>query len=361
MRVLVLGGTWFLGRAVVEDALGRGWSVTTFNRGRSQRDVPGVVAIHGDRTVETDLARLAAAGPWDVVVDTSGQEPWIVSAAVRALAEVAARYVFLSTVTVYPDWPDQPVDETSPVRPASASMRADDPEAGVGRDAYGTLKAGAELAVRQVFGDKRSLILRPSVILGQGEYVGRLPWMLRRMAAGGEVLAAGDPERGIQVIDARDVAAFALAAASDGLAGAFNLAAPEGAATYGELWRACADVTHAADRSQLVWVSDEWLSRQDVKPWTEIPLWRTQPGTWRVDVGKAVAAGLTCRPLSETVADTWEWLRREDPVASERQAEHGLDRHKETALLAAWRRRTDVGHSEIVRPGPAGREVPTQP
>lgn len=302
--------------------------------------MPGAEAIHGDRTVDADLARLAEAGPWDVVVDTSGQEPWIVGSAARALHAVAGRYVFLSTVTVYPGWPDEPVDETSPVRAGSATMRADDPKAGNGRDAYGTLKAGAELAVRESFGEDRSLILRPSVILGPGEYVGRLPWMLRRVEAGGEVLAAGEPERGIQVVDARDVAAFALTAAADGRTGALNVAAPQGSATYGDLWQSCIDAVPAGD-SQLVWVSDEWLSRQDVKPWTEIPLWRTQPGTWQVDSACAAAAGLVCRPLRETVADTWRWLSREEPVPSERQVEHGLDREKETRLLAAWRARRD--------------------
>jgi nucleoside-diphosphate-sugar epimerase len=135
MRVLVLGGTWFVGGAVVDAALARGWEVTTFNRGRSRPDVPGTTAVHRDRTNAADLKRLAAGGAWDLMVDTSGQEPWIVGMSAHALRDVAERYASLSSVTVYPDWPDRPVDETSAVRPSSATLRASDPAAGSGRDA----------------------------------------------------------------------------------------------------------------------------------------------------------------------------------------------------------------------------------
>jgi 2'-hydroxyisoflavone reductase len=332
MRLLVLGGTWFLGRAVVEAALGRGCRVTTFNRGRTGRNLPGVEAVRGDRTSPADLAALAERGPWDAVVDTSGMVPSDVLAGARILAGRADRYAFISTVNVYAGWPVEPLTEDSPVRdcPADAS---DVPDRRPG-DRYGRLKAGCERAVAGVYGTT-ALLLRPGVILGPYEYVGRLPWWLRRIRRGGQVLAPGYPGRTIQPVDVRDVAAFALDALRSGRAGTFNLTAPIGRATYGDLLTACVHATGAA--AELVWVDDEFLADRGVRMWTELPLWRTYPGTWHIDNEGARRAGLACRPLTETVADTWAWLTADGAVVdSPRAAEIGMDPGKETELLAAW-------------------------
>jgi hypothetical protein len=194
MRLLVLGGGWFLGRAVVEEALARGWRVATFNRGRTGRDVAGVEAIRGDRTEPADVARLAGRGPWDVVVDTSGQEPWVVDLAASRLTATAGRYVFVSTVNAYQGWPVEPLDDRSPLRASRPDLRASEVDDLPRTDRYGTLKAGCELAVRHHVGD-RALVLRPGVILGRYDYVGRLPWLLSRMRRGGQVLAGGPPSR----------------------------------------------------------------------------------------------------------------------------------------------------------------------
>jgi nucleoside-diphosphate-sugar epimerase len=150
------------------------------------------------------------------------------------------------------------------------------------------------------------------------------------------VLAAGDPGRPIQPVDVRDLAAFVIRVITDELGGAMNVTAPVGHSTYGELLETCRDVT--SGNAELVWVGDEWLSGQDVTPWTEIPLWRTAPGTWNVSSARAKAAGLACRPLPETVTGTWEWLMREDPMPHERADETGIDPAKEQRLLAAWDR-----------------------
>lgn len=201
-RLLVLGGSWFLGRAVVTEALERGWLVTTFLRGLTGVDVPGVATIRGDRTSPADLARLGSAGPWDLVVDTAGYVPREQGAISRALAPVADRFAFISSVSAYVGWPLKPLTESSPVLECPADAAADygydgDP----GPSVYGFTKAGCERALLDVFGADRTVILRPGVILGPWEYVGRLPWWLRRMARGGRVLAPGRPERTIQPVD----------------------------------------------------------------------------------------------------------------------------------------------------------------
>ncbi|MEV6527449.1 NAD-dependent epimerase/dehydratase family protein [Longispora sp. NPDC051575] len=334
MRLLVLGGTWFLGRTLAESALLDGWEVTCFNRGRSGTDVAGVRSIRGDRTVAADVARLADAGPWDVVVDTSAFEPADVALVSRALRPVAERYVLISTVSAYQGWPNEPVSEASALWPSRADVRPTDPDvvALEERFQYGVLKVGCELAAEAAFGEDL-LILRPGVVLGPYEYVGRLPALLRRAVSGGAVLAAGDPAQSIQPVDVRDLSAFILALARQGTAGAFSAVAPP-AATYGGLHQACIDATGSDAR--VVFVDGEWLAGQGVREWTEVPLWRRPAGTWAVDHRRSLDAGLVCRPLAQTVAETWEWLQREAPVPHERAAEHGLDRRDEATLLAAW-------------------------
>lgn len=335
MRLLILGGTWFLGRTVAENALARSWHVTCFNRGRTGTDVAGVQTVRGDRTEPSDLQRLVEQGPWDAVVDTSVYEPPDAALAAHLLHAVADRYVLVSTVSAYRDWPTEPVNESSPLWPSRTDARESDADIAAMPVAhsYGTLKAGCEQAVRGVYED-RVLILRPGVVLGPYEYVGRLPALLARAARGGQILAAGQPSQPIQPVDVRDLTDFLLDSLTAGADGVFNLAAPTGHATYGGLLNTCLDAT--GSDAELVWADADWLSTQGVKQWTEIPLWRTPAGTWAVDASRARAAGLVCRALSETVSDTWRWLQEEQPVPHERQAEHGLDEAKEARLLAAW-------------------------
>jgi nucleoside-diphosphate-sugar epimerase len=284
------------------------------------------------------MARLAHGGRWDAVVDTSGYTSGAVELAARALRDRADRYVLISTVNAYRGWPAVPLTDESEVYqdageaaepfPAAAGMLT---PYGIG---YGRGKAAAERVVERVFTASASLVLRPGVILGPYEYIGRLPWLLRRMERGGEVLAGGPPSRSVQPVDVRDLAAFIMHAADTGLNGAMNVTAPLDHATYGELLETCRDVT--GGRAGLVWAGEDWLSARDVTPWAEIPLWRTTAGAWHVSSDHARNAGLTCRALSDTVADTWDWLRREDPVPHERAAEIGLEPQKEQQLLAAW-------------------------
>jgi len=338
MRLLILGGTWFLGRTLAEQAVSRGWQVTCFNRGRTGRDVAGVGSVRGDRTNPADVQRLAATGAWDAVVDTSVYEPPDALLTARALRPVTDRYLLVSTVSAYQRWPHEPVSENLPLWPSRTDAQESDPDISAmpGAYAYGTLKAGCELAVRDVYGHAASIV-RPGVVLGPYEYVGRLPALLARAARGGRMLAAGDPSQPIQPVDVRDLSDFTLRLVEDGNGEVFNVAAPIGHATYGQLLEACVEAT--GSRAELVWADGQWLSDRGVHQWTEMPLWRTPAGTWAVDPSRADAAGLVCRPLRDTVQDTWQWLQTEQPVPHERQAEHGLDPAREAELLAAWDQR----------------------
>ncbi|WP_326950232.1 NAD-dependent epimerase/dehydratase family protein [Amycolatopsis sp. NBC_01307] len=335
-RVLVLGGSWFLGRSIVDAALEAGAEVTTFRRGKSGADAAGVRTIRGDRTAQADLQRLAAEGPWDAVLDTSGFVPRETVAVARALEPVAAKYVFVSTVSVYEGWPTEPLTDDSAVLDAPSNAGPDfgfdgDP----GPSVYGFTKAGCERAVNEVFGLERAVSLRPGVILGPREYVGRLPWWLHRVERSGVVLAPGRPERSIQPVDVRDVASFALHAVSANLSGSFNLTG-SGNETMEDFLRACRQAV--GSDATFEWVTDEnWLVAQGVAQWTELPLWRTYAGAWDVASSRAREAGFITRPLAETVVDTWRWLHSGDgAVNHERAGEQGIDPRKELEILSAW-------------------------
>ncbi|MGQ0772870.1 MAG: NAD-dependent epimerase/dehydratase family protein [Pseudonocardiales bacterium] len=334
-RLLVLGGSWFLGRTVAEAAVARGWEVTTFRRGQSGADASGVAFVRGDRTSVADLTRLADAGPWDAAVDTSGYVPREVLTVARALEPVAGRYVFVSTVSVYQGWPTVPLTEDSPVLDCPPDAGSDfgydgDP----GPSVYGFTKAGSERAVLETFGPDRSVFLRPGVIIGPREYVGRLPWWLRRVARGGRVLAPGRPDRVIQPVDVRGVADGARRTAA-GPVGPFNVTAP-GYDPMSDLLTACRDVT--GSDAYFEWITDEpWLVAQGIAQWTELPLWRTYAGAWAVDSSRARAVGLGNRYLRNTATDTWKWMQSREPsVGHERASEQGIDPGKENAILGIW-------------------------
>jgi 2'-hydroxyisoflavone reductase len=315
-------------------AMARGWEVMGFSRGRSGAPLPGVEHVQGDRMVASDLERLASLGAWDATVDTSAYEPGDVVRAVDVLGAGAGRYVLVSTVSAYRDWPGAAVDEDCALWPSrlDASESDEDVAALPAPFQYGTLKAGCELAAGTAAGG--TLIVRPGVILGPGEYVGRMLSLLGRAAAGGRWLVPAPAAQPIQPVDVRDVAAFILDGIAAGLDGAFNLTAPAGFATYGDLIAACVAVTGGG--AQPVWVDPQWLIAQGVRQWTEVPLWRVAAGTWAVDARRATRAGLRCRPLVETVRDTWDDFQAHPPVAHPRQAEHGMAPGREADLLRRW-------------------------
>jgi nucleoside-diphosphate-sugar epimerase len=290
MRILILGGTIFLGRHVAADALARGHELTLYTRGLHGADLFHEAShVRGDRA---DLAPLR--GSWDAIVDTSGYA----SAQVAASAKLdAGHYVFVSSCNVYPDWPDKPVDEDSPTWAE-------------GED-YGQQKALAERAL-EAERPGRFATVRAGLIVGPHDNVFRLPWWRERIGRGGDVPAPAPPERAMQVIDARDLAAFLLDLAEGGVSGAFNGTAPIGQTTFAKILEGDATVH---------WIPEDAL--EDVEPWTELPLWLPQrhEGTWRIGTERAQAAGLRCRPVAETIADVDAWLR-EGPELPDWRAEH---------------------------------------
>jgi 2'-hydroxyisoflavone reductase len=328
MKLLVLGGTHHVGRAVVETALARGDDVTTLNRGLTGHQPPGAQARRADRTDPAALRAALGDESWDAVIDTWSGAPRVVADAATLLAGRAGHYGYVSSESVYQDPFPRGGDETSPVVNA-------DPASSDGTD-YQAAKRGGELAAAAAFGD-RALLARAGLILGPYENVGRMPWWLRRMERGGDVLAPGPRDMPLQYIDCRDLAAWMLSAADRGLGGAFNTVSRPGQATMGSLLEAARDVT--GSRATLVWVPPEVIMAAGIQPWTELPVWVPPEGEYASvhdsDVSAAYAAGLTCRPMTETIADTWRWLQEEgDPQPRPGRPKHGLSPEVERRVLA---------------------------
>ncbi|MGH3158585.1 MAG: NAD-dependent epimerase/dehydratase family protein, partial [Streptosporangiaceae bacterium] len=262
MRILVLGGTRFVGRALVDQAVSRGHDVTTFTRGRHGEPRPGAESLHGDRTVAADLAVLAGRD-WDAVIDTSMLAPAHVAASAAVLAGHVGHYTYVSTLSVYSERPREPVTEDS-----ATFGGAPDAEGDLESLGYGVLKSGSERAVTAAFPD-RHLIVRPGLIAGPHDDVGRLPWWLARLARGGRVLTPGDPGRPVRLTDARDLAAWMLDSGRRGITGTVNVPGPRGA-TFGQLIDACLAATLAASTpaAELIWAPDDVLLSAGVQPYT---------------------------------------------------------------------------------------------
>jgi 2'-hydroxyisoflavone reductase len=327
MRLLVLGGTHHVGRAVVEAALARGDEVTTVNRGLSRPAAAGVEALVADRTDPDALRQVVADREWDAVIDTWSGAPRVVRDSGELLSGRVGHYGYVSSRSVY-RWPiPRGAAEDAPVVDADPGMDGDED--------YAAAKRGGELAVLREFGD-RALLARAGLILGPYEDVGRMPWWLRRIERGGPVLAPGAPGRPLQYIDARDLAQWMLTAADRGLGGAFNTVGRSGHATMGELLDAAIRVT--GSDAELVWASPEVIEEAGISPWIELPVWLPDDdeygGMHDGDVSAAYKEGLTCRPVLETVADTWAWLQAEgDPEPRTGKPRHGLDPAKEEQVL----------------------------
>jgi 2'-hydroxyisoflavone reductase len=321
LRLLVLGGTKFLGRHIVGTALERGHDVTIFHRGETNRGLFGdrVEEVLGDR--DGDLGALES-GRWDAVVDTCGYFPRVVGASAKLLAERADHYTFVSSISVYDDF------STGPHEGSPLSTLEDETVEEMGDEYrfYGGLKALCERAVEREF-PERALVVRPGLIVGPHDPTDRFTYWPRRVARGGEILAPAPADEPVQFIDVRDLGKWIVRMVEKRRTGVFN------AVDEGLPW------SELLAGAEVTWVDSEFLLEQGVGEWMELPLWIADPafaGHSRTDVSRAVAAGLTFRPVQETIRDTAEW----DATRGDYEPAAGLAPERERELLEAWRTRS---------------------
>jgi len=327
MKILVLGGTIFLGRHLVEAALERGHEVTLFNRGKHNSDLfPSVVKIRGDRDGGLDSLK---GRRWDAVIDTCGYVPRVVKQSAEMLSESAAHYTFISSISVFADTSKSGIDENGELR------RLDDPtiEAVTG-ETYGGLKVLCEESAELAF-PGRALNIRPGLIVGPHDPTDRFTYWPVRVNKGGDILTPQDHDVPVQVIDVRDLAEWNIRMIEAKEVGVYNATGPDYVLTFGALMDACdADTKAPANR---VHVSEEWLTEKEVHAWSDLPVWipdvPEMHGFARIDCSKAISDGLTFRPIRQTALDTLNWAGTR-PTEYELAA--GLKPDREQALLAEW-------------------------
>lgn len=328
MRILIIGGTRFLGRHLVEAALERSHDVTLFNRGKSNPNLfPQLETILGDR--EKDVNKLEDR-IWDAVIDVAGYVPRIVRLSADLLKENVSRYVFISSISAYDEaaFKKIGVTESDPV-----GKIADETVEEITGETYGPLKALCEQAVQDIYGE-RALIIRPGLIVGPHDPTDRFTYWPVRVARGGDVLAPEKPDAPAQIIDVRDLSDFIIRLIQNNASGIYNATGPNYPLTFGKLLEVCKQVTGSDAR--FIWVPAEFLKQHNVAEWSDMPVWipdtEENQGFSRVDVSKAIEAGLKFRPLEETVRDTLIW-------AQTRPADHewraGLTAEREAEVLAA--------------------------
>ena len=333
MRILLLGGGAFVGRAIAEAAISRGHLVTTVTRSALPKspELDQAESIFSDRT-EPNAFSFASDRQWDAVFDTWATAPRVVEESVKALRPHTSYYSYVSSCSVYAeDPPPFGMDEDSPTVEADPSSDQTN---------YSADKRGAELAILDGFGAEGSLLARAGIILGPYEIPGRLPWWLKRVALGGEVLAPGPADLGLQYIDARDLATWMVACAEQRTSGIFNSISPSNHGTTSELLEACRRTTYSD--ANFTWVPPEFLLENGVQPWTEMPIWVSPElyGMFNINTDRAASIGLYCRPLIDTVADTWNVMQNENqPILNERMSAPGISAEKEKVTLDAWANR----------------------
>ncbi len=325
MRILIIGGTHFLGRHLVEAALARRHEVTLFNRGQSNPDLfPQLETILGDREKDWDRLR---GRRWDTVIDVAGYVPRIVRLSAEVLEPNVSRYVFISSLSVYADFRKIGIDESYPV----GKIEGESVEEITG-ETYGPLKALCEKAVREIYGE-RALIVRPGLMVGPHDPTDRFTYWPVRVARGGDVLAPQKPEATTQIIDVRDLSDFIIKLIEKNVSGVYNATGPEYELTMGKLLEVSKQVS--GSNANFNWASVDFLNQNKVEAWSDLPAWIPDDeegvGFARIDSSKAIQAGLTFRPLEETVRDTLEWARTR-PTDHEWRA--GLNAKREAEVLA---------------------------
>jgi 2'-hydroxyisoflavone reductase len=339
MKLLIIGGTRFLGRHLVTSAVAHSHQVTLFNRGtHPAEDLASVEAIQGDR--HTELAKLQGRR-WDAVIDTCGMLPRSVRASAEALSHSVERYIFISTQNVYADVSTSGVTETAPLttltdaqlEEAYAIDRSGEPSYG---KLYGGLKALCEQAAEEAM-PHRVLIIRPGLIVGPYDYTDRFTYWVVRIARGGEVLAPGNPDQFVQFIDVRDLAEWTIRMTERNETGIYNANRLPETLTMKEVLDECQAVSQS--NASFTWASEEFLLQNEVAAWTEMPLWlpyEAAPhlkGFMFVNCDKAARAGLAIRPLKDTISATLTWHQ----TTHTEKLKAGLDPDKEQAVLRKLR------------------------
>ncbi len=342
MKLLILGGTRFVGRHLVTAALARNHEITLFNRGKHpSADLPSVETIYGDRN--SDLARLQGRR-WDAVVDTSGYLPRTVRASAEVLSQSVDVYVFISSLSVYADASIFGIDESAPVATLTSEqlktaneIDSSGPVSAVTYGKmYGGLKALCEQAAEAVL-PNRVLIIRPGLIVGSYDYSDRFTYWVQRIARGGEVLAPGRPDRYLQFIDVRDLAEWIVKMIERRETGVYNANSLPNTFTMERVLEECKTVSESD--ASFSWVDDDFLVQEKVAGWSEMPLWIPEEDTPHlkgfmfINCSKAVDSGLSFRPLNDTIRDIQTW-RETDRLNEELKA--GIDTAKEQRLLRKW-------------------------
>lgn len=337
MKILILGGTVFLGRHLVATARARGHEVTLFNRGQHNPELfAEVEKLRGDRDGGLSVLR---GRSWDAAIDTCGYVPRVVRASAELLADAVRHYTFVSSVSVYAQTRATGIDETAPV-----GTLQDETVEDITGETYGPLKALCEQAAETAM-PGRVLHVRPGLIVGPHDPTDRFTYWPWRVAQGGDVLAPGRPQRRVELIDGRDLATWILRMVEARRTGVYNATGPAHELTMGDLLAVCQRV--AGSGATLTWVDEAFLLANGVAPWSELPLWLPEAdnGVMAVDCRRASAAGLTFRPLAETVQDTLAWLRAERVPAhgdlGSVSLRAGMTLARERDLLAAWRAQGD--------------------
>lgn len=327
MKLLVLGGTRFLGKHIVNEALKRGHEVTMFNRGQTNPELfPNVEKLTGDR--DGNLSALEGR-KWDAVIDTCGYVPRIVRQSAEFLANTCGSYAFISTISVYADFSEKGIKES-----AAVGTLEDESTEEVTGESYGPLKALCEQEVLKAY-PEGALIIRPGLIVGPDDQTDRFTYWPVRVAEGGPTLAPGNPDAPVQVIDVRDLALFTLKLLEDKKTGTYNVTGPLSPLTLEQFLNQCKTVLNSD--SEFVWASDDFIKDQEIGQWVEMPLYIPERdnmgGMLAVDISKAVGDGLELRSLDETIVDTVNWDQTRNIKEEELKA--GLKREKEQKALAA--------------------------
>jgi 2'-hydroxyisoflavone reductase len=343
MKILIIGGTKFLGRHLIDAALQNNHEVTLFNRGTkySEDAIETVEQIHGDRNSE--LEKLAGRN-WDVCIDTCGYLPQSVAASAGFLRDAVGQYIFISSISAYADFREQNADETAPLAELSAEQRERfekiDPRGEltgpVLGDMYGALKVLCEREAETAM-PERVLVVRPGLIVGEYDWTDRFSYWVLRAAKGGTILAPGDPNRFVQFIDARDLAGWIVKMAEENQNGIFNATGRPFAVTFRKFLEEIESVTQSD--AGFVWVTEDFLTAENVAPWSEMPLYLNESdadwqGFLSANIDKALAKGLELRPLRETIRATLNWRKSIDD-----ELKAGISAEREAELLEKWRAR----------------------